>query len=227
MSRNVVSSSILVLFLISGFPVGRPLAGQAAGRREGAGLGGSGSRPGGKGMAGEAVPPGGGEGIVIRVRETKGPVVIDGRLDDPAWRDAIPHCDYFFQQEPLDRAPSSEKIKVLVLQDEENLYFGIQCYDSEPEKVFASVKRRDGSFLNDDALELLIDTFRDERNCYAFGTNPFGVKVDAIISDEGNHINKSWDCIWFCKALMHGEGWAVEMAIPFKSLKYKGGSKVD
>ena len=163
----------------------------------------------------------------IYVTETDQPIKVDGKLDDPAWKKAIPYVGYFFQQEPLDRAPSSEKTEVRVLQDTDNLYFGIQCYDSEPDKIFATIKRRDGSFLNDDALELLIDTFQDKRNSYAFGTNPFGVQVDAIISDEGNHINKSWDCVWYCETAVNDKGWAVEMAIPFKSLKYKKGATVD
>ena len=170
-----------------------------------------------------AVP---GKQIVIQVRKTAGPITIDGVLDDPAWSEALPYCDYFFQQEPLDRAPSSEKTEVRVLQDLNNIYFGVQCYESDPRKIFATAKRRDGNFLNDDALELLIDTFHDLRNSYAFGTNPFGVQVDAIISDEGNHINKSWDCIWYCKSKINSRGWALEMAIPFKSLKYKPGESL-
>ena len=168
-----------------------------------------------------------GPDINIYVRETDQPPEIDGRLDDPAWENAIPYKEYFFQQEPLDREPSSQKTEIRVLQDEKNLFFGIQCYEEDPSRIFATVKRRDGNFLSDDALELLIDTFQDKRNSYAFGTNPFGAKVDAIISDEGNHINKSWDCIWRCRTAKNDSGWAVEMAIPFKSLKYKKGEHVD
>jgi Domain of unknown function (DUF5916) len=168
-----------------------------------------------------------GPDIEIHVRWTDKPVTIDGKLDEQAWEEALPYHNYFFQQEPLDRAPSGEKTSVRVLQDENTLYFGMQCYETDPDKIFATVKRRDGSFLTDDALELLIDTFQDKRNSYAFGTNPFGAKVDAIISDEGNHINKSWDCIWRCKSLINSQGWAVELAIPFKSLKYKKGHRVD
>lgn len=168
-----------------------------------------------------------GSEISIIVKETTQPIVIDGNLSDPAWQTAVPYHEYFFQQEPLDRAPSSEKTLLMVLQDNKNIYFGMQAYDSEPEKIFASVMRLDGSFLNDDALELLIDTFQDKRNSYAFGTNPLGVKVDAIISDEGNHINKSWDCIWYCRARKNAEGWAAEMAIPFKSIRFKKGDQVD
>ncbi|MFC1528964.1 DUF5916 domain-containing protein [Candidatus Latescibacterota bacterium] len=150
-------------------------------------------------------------------------IVLDGVLDDAAWTKAVPYEAYFFQQEPLDREPSSEKTKVMVLQDSDTIYFGIQSYHAEPEKIVASGMRRDKDIMRGDNIELLIDTFRDNRTCYAFVTNPLGGEQDAIISDEGNDINKSWDCVWRVKSSMNENGWSTEFAIPFKSLKYKSG----
>ncbi len=168
-----------------------------------------------------------GSDIRIEVRTTDKPIAIDGRLDDEAWKDAAAYEDFFFQQQPLDRAPSSEKTRVMVLQDRDTIYFGIQAYDSEPGKLFASAMRQDKDIWSDDVVELLIDTFRDFRNCYAFVTNPLGVKGDAIISDQGGDINKSWDCIWRVKSTVNERGWATEMAFPFKSLKYGKGDTVE
>ncbi|MFC1562607.1 DUF5916 domain-containing protein [candidate division KSB1 bacterium] len=168
-----------------------------------------------------------GSDINIYVQEINEPIEIDGKLNEKAWERAIPYHDYFFQHEPLDRAPSSEKTEVRVLQDKHNIYFSAQCYDSEPKKIWASVKRRDGKYWNGDALEFLIDTFQDKRNCYALGTNPLDAKIDALISDEGNHVNNPWDCIWYNKTSINDSGWVVEMKIPFKSIKYKKGEVVD
>ena len=168
-----------------------------------------------------------GADIIIQVTTTDQQIKVDGRLDEPAWSQAEPYYDYFFQQEPLDREPSSQKTELRVMQDGQYIYIGAICHEEDPSRIYATVKRRDGSFLADDAFELLIDTFQDKRNSYAFGTNPFGAKIDAIISDEGNHINKSWDCIWYCKTTIDERGWVIEMAIPFKSLKYKRGEVVD
>jgi hypothetical protein len=165
--------------------------------------------------------------IEIFVRPTDKKITIDGVLDEDAWKDAEPYENYFFQLQPLDRAPSSEKTRVMVLQDRKTLYFGIQCSDSEPEKIFASSMRRDMNYGSGDVLELLLDTFRDNRNCYAFDTNPLGGKGDAIISDRGNHINKQWDCVINMDGAKNGRGWAAEFAIPFKSLKYLNGDSVD
>ncbi len=163
----------------------------------------------------------------IFVTWTEKDIKIDGVLDDAAWKDAKPYEGYFYQREPLDREPSTQKTKVMALQDEKMLYFGIQCYDSEPDKIFASAMRRDKTYGSGDVVELLLDTFQDNRNCYSFDTNPLGGKGDAIISDRGNHINKEWEAVVYMDGAYNDEGWAAEFAIPFKSLKYKKGELVD
>ncbi|MBN1291512.1 MAG: carbohydrate binding family 9 domain-containing protein [Candidatus Latescibacteria bacterium] len=164
-----------------------------------------------------------GPDIEIIVKETQKKITIDGRLDDPAWATAAPYENYFFQQEPHDREPSSEKTRVMVLQDIDTIYFGIQAYYKDPNRIIAAGMRRDKDVMTGDNVELLIDTFRDNRNCYAFVTNPLSGEQDAIISDEGNDINKSWDCVWRVKSAANGEGWSAEIAIPFKSLKFRAG----
>jgi hypothetical protein len=165
--------------------------------------------------------------IELYVRWTDKKIEIDGILNEAAWDEAVAYEDYFYQLQPLDRVPSSEKTRVMVLQDDKMIYFGIQCYDSEPDKIFASSMRRDMNYGSGEVIELLLDTFRDNRNCYAFDTNPLGGKGDAIIGDQGNHVNKQWECVIYMDGARNEQGWAAEFAIPFKSLKYKEGEIVD
>jgi hypothetical protein len=167
------------------------------------------------------------DSIQIFVRQTDKKIAVDGVLDEEAWKDAEPYEDTFFQLQPLDRAPSSEKTRVMVLQNGGMLYFGILCYDSEPEKIFASSMRRDNNYGSGEVIELLLDTFQDNRNCYAFDTNPLGGKGDAIISDQGNHVNKQWECVIDMDGARNDQGWAAEFAVPFKSLKYRQGDRMD
>ena len=173
----------------------------------------------------DTAPPS--EKIEIFVNWTDKEIKVDGVLDEEAWNDADPYEDYFYQLEPLDRAPSSEKTRVMVLQDDHMIYFGIQCYDSEPDKIFASSMRRDAIFGRGEIVELLIDTFRDNRNCYLFQANPLGGKGDCIISDRGSHINSSWETVVYIDGEANDKGWVAEFGIPFKSLKYKEGEVVD
>jgi len=45
--------------------------------------------------------------------------------------------------------------------------------------------RRDMNYGSGEVIELLLDTFHDNRNCYAFDANPLGGKGDALIGDQG------------------------------------------
>ncbi|NVM03017.1 MAG: SPOR domain-containing protein, partial [Candidatus Helarchaeota archaeon] len=152
---------------------------------------------------------------------------IDGKLIEPEWEQAVPYIGYFYQQEPFDREPSTEKTEVRILNDQKNLYFGIRCYYAEPDKIFATVMRRDGHLHSDDNIELFLDTYHDGRNCFHFSTNPLGAKIDAVITDEGNYVNENWDAVWYCKTSRDESGWCAEISIPFKSLKFKEGGDGD
>ena len=64
----------------------------------------------------------------LRIQE---PPQLDGVLDEPFW-DAIQPIVDFRQQEPKDNEPATEQTEVRVCYDQDNLYFGIRAYESEP-----------------------------------------------------------------------------------------------
>ncbi len=150
---------------------------------------------------------------------TETPLKIDGVLDDPGWRYAR-FQGQFTQREPQEGAPASERTEVGFLYDGRNLYIGIRCYDSEAEKIIAREMRRDAIVDDDDYFEMALDTYHDHRSGYYFITNPHGVKREAILANEGREYNPSWDGVWLCKAKITQEGWFVEMAIPWKTLRF-------
>jgi len=155
----------------------------------------------------------------IRAYPTSGHIKIDGRLKEDSWRQAC-FQDYFLQREPLFGEPATERTMVAVLQDDKNIYFGIKCFDSEPQKIIAKEMRRDAFMDSDDYFEIILDTFHDRRNGYYFVINPNGSKRDATLSDEGKSYNPEWDGIWECAAKKTGDGWFAEVAIPWKTLRF-------
>jgi hypothetical protein len=56
-----------------------------------------------------------------------------------------------------------------------------------------------------------------------FYTNPLGALADYLVTDEGNP-NLDWNPVWTVRTGRFEGGWTVEMAIPFKSLRYESGS---
>jgi len=147
------------------------------------------------------------------------PLKVDGLLNDPAWQNAR-FQGQFTQREPEDGAPASEKTEVGFLYNEKNLYIGVKCYDSEPDKIIAREMRRDAIVDDDDYFEIALDTYHDHRSGYYFITNPYGVKREAILANEGRDYNPAWDGVWLCKAKITEEGWFIEMAIPWKTLRF-------
>jgi hypothetical protein len=147
---------------------------------------------------------------------------MDGILDDAVWQRAEAVTD-LIQQEPRVDEPVSENTEVRVLFDDEALYFGISCKDSDPSGVIARELRRDNSLSNDDRFEIVLDTFLDHRNAFYFVINPLGTQYDALITDEGQDINVEWDERWWSETSITDEGWSAEIKIPFTTLRSRSG----
>ncbi|MDZ7261480.1 MAG: carbohydrate binding family 9 domain-containing protein, partial [candidate division KSB1 bacterium] len=113
------------------------------------------------------------------------------------------------------------KTEVRVLYDRKNLYLGITCFDSQPEKIIATEMRRDSQLEKNDAITLIFDTFHDHRNCFFFSFNPLGARTDGIVTDEGRDINQDWDGVWYCATSIDHQGWYGEVAIPFRTFRFR------
>ena len=159
----------------------------------------------------------------ITAVRTEASLKVDGRLDDAAWQHAR-FQGQFTQREPNEGELATEKTEVGFLYDEKNLYIGVKCYDSEPDKIIAREMRRDAIVDDDDYFEIVLDTYHDHRSAYYFITNPHGVKRESLMANEGRDYNPAWDGVWYCKAKITGEGWFIEIAIPWKTLRFAEGT---
>ncbi len=154
----------------------------------------------------------------MRVVRTSARVTIDGDLSDEAWAAAEPISD-FFQQDPDYNQPVSQHTEVRVLADDDALYFGIRCDESDRAGIVARERRRDNTLLGDDRFEIVIDTFHDHRNGYHFVINPLGTQYDSMTTDEGHDNNPDWNEAWWSEARIGDKGWTAEIKIPLKALR--------
>ena len=99
------------------------------------------------------------------------PPRIDGRLDDACWKLAGP-ASGFIQMDPDEGEPATEQTSFRVAYDQDNLYIGIECLDSRPDKIVARLVPRDSNFWPGDVVGIVLDTFGDHQNCYGFAVNP-------------------------------------------------------
>ncbi|HYP00672.1 MAG TPA: carbohydrate binding family 9 domain-containing protein, partial [Pyrinomonadaceae bacterium] len=155
----------------------------------------------------------------VTLRRFEKPPVIDGALDEDVWKQAAVFKD-FYQTYPGDNIAPSLPTEVLAGFDGKFLYFAFRAHD-EPGQVRATVAKRDEIFV-DDNVGMYLDTFNDRRKAYKLYFNPVGVQADAIFT-EGAGDDFSVDIVMESKGIVGNDGYTVEVAIPFKSLRYKAG----
>ncbi len=156
--------------------------------------------------------------------------VIDGRLDEPAWAQAG-LLEGFRQTQPVDDRPAEERTEVRVFYTARAIYFGIRAWDSQPATIHATLADRD-KLQADDTVTIYLDTFNDHRRAFFFTVNPFGAQEDGVRSEGsgnpgevgGSQIDRNPDFIFESHGRLLPDGYEVELGIPFKSLRYPGGS---
>ncbi len=126
--------------------------------------------------------------------------------------------DGFVQRLPYDGRPATFRTVVYLGYDDEALHVVFVASDDDPAAIRATLGRRE-TFTNDDLVQILLDTFLDERRAYSFLCNPFGVQFDAVWT-EGSGFDFSFDTVWESEGTLTDRGYVVRMAIPFKSLRF-------
>ncbi len=153
----------------------------------------------------------------VRIAPSEAPV-IDADLSDPIW-DRANVLAPMIQVQPDLGAPTTERTDVFILYDEDNLYFGIYAYDSEPDLIAVRAMARDGQLGSGDTVRIILDPGMTRRNAYTFQIAPSGGRGDALLQNNTTNF-AAWDAIWEAQANVVEDGYVIEVAIPFRSLSY-------
>ena len=165
--------------------------------------------------------------LSARVPASDATVVVDGRLDEPVWRDAAVLTGFSLYQ-PVDQRPAPDSTEVLVWNSAAALHFGIRAFEPHG-AVRATLADRD-RIAADDNIEIHLDTFRERRRAFVFIVNALGVQADGTRSDGGGFIpgsnvmpgqnDLSADFVWESRGRLTEWGYEVEIRIPFRSIRY-------
>jgi hypothetical protein len=154
----------------------------------------------------------------LTIRKATSAIVLDGQLDEQAWLVADTTTE-FQQNFPFDTARAALQTVVRVTFDDNALYVGAIVYQKQEDYIIASL-RRDFSFGPNDEFAVNIDPFLDKINGFHFAVTPMNVQREGLI-DNGNNVPTDWDNKWYSAVKNYEDLWVVEMAIPFKTLRYK------
>jgi hypothetical protein len=159
----------------------------------------------------------------VRALRLTAPLTVDGRLDEAVYTQNPPFGD-LIQVVPATGQPATERTDLWLMYDDDNVYVGARVHDSAPpDKWVANEYRRDTNQLRqNDHIGIGLDTFYDRRSGFMFYATPLGGFSDYSTIDEGQP-NTDWNPVWNVRTGRFDGGWTMEMIIPFKSLRFKGG----
>jgi hypothetical protein len=153
----------------------------------------------------------------LSIKKAIGKIVLDGKIDEPDWQTANIATN-FWQGQPYDTSFAIRKTEARVTFDDNFLYVSGVCY--QPKKYVVVSLKRDFQGGTTDIFSINIDTFKDKQNAFNFAVSPYGVQRDGLVA-YGNELSTDWDNKWYSKVVNYEDRWIVEMAIPFKTLRYK------
>jgi hypothetical protein len=152
----------------------------------------------------------------LKAVKIDGYISIDGKLDEEFWKNAE-KVELNYEIQITDNSLALQKTIAMALYNKDSLYFGFICYDSNPKAIRAHVTDRD-KIWEDDFVILMLDTYGDNQNAYEIAVNPYGIQGDRMRS--GNFEDMRFDFVWHSAGLVSDSGWSVEIAIPFKSIRF-------
>ncbi len=155
---------------------------------------------------------------VAQALRVDGSPTVDGDLSEAIWNGA-PVVSGFLQRDPQEGTAATERTVIRIIYNDESIFFGVLCEDSQAGRIIAHERARDDSLGSDDTFEIILDTFHNHQDGFLFRTNPLGTKFDSWITDEGGRENSNWDERWLVAATRNEVGWMVEIEIPFNSIR--------
>ena len=173
----------------------------------------------------EAIPVNSQDQLAIPLKQ--GEFLFDGVVDDECWRNvqSVP----MVMQTPVFGEQPSERTEILFCYDNDYFYTGARLYDSHPEKMLITSKKRDESVAATEMIYLLFDSFNDKENALGFMTNPAGLRSDfTVFKDAMGEVRPnegpfsfSWNTFWDVKTSRNDQGWFAEIRIPFSSMRFR------
>lgn len=154
----------------------------------------------------------------IEIFKAKSLIKIDAIIDEPDWALAK-QTSQFHQLRPYDSSYAKLQTEVRVTFDDKNLYVSAKCYQSRNTITISSLKR-DFEGGTSDIFAVNLDTFRDRLNGFQFGVSPYNVQREGLITNIDGPQPNFWDNKWYSATKIYDDFWIVEIAIPFKSIRY-------
>ena len=161
-------------------------------------------------------------GTELHIKKAIGTISLDGRLDESDWKTADV-ADNWYTNYPVDTLKAPFQTEARFTFDDEFFYASFVCYDDETPDIVNSL-RRDFNYDRNDNVGFALGPYNDKLNGFFFVITPAGIQMEGTVTgggSTGDSFSTFWDNKWYSKVVRHSDKWIAEMAIPFKSFRYK------
>jgi len=155
----------------------------------------------------------------VTIARATGPIVVDGDISDPAWKDAAP-LEKWWETNPGDNVEPKVRNVGRVAYDDKYLYVALEFDDPDPKKIRAPYADRDNVDSTTDYGGIILDADNDRKTAILFLANPRGIQYDSMNSDTNGSEDNAPDWFWDSAGKINDHGWTLEIRIPFASLRY-------
>lgn len=152
------------------------------------------------------------------VFHTAGPIEVDGRIDEPAWKSAQ-LIEYFVDNATGERRAPGTTARILY--DDRFIYFAFDCED---ENLWSTFRKRDEHLWTEEVVEVFLQADPNHPNYIELEVNPLNTMLDIYLLDIRKPLKyESWnsaDLKWAVKldGTVDGKpgdkGWSCEIAMP-------------
>lgn len=160
----------------------------------------------------------------LPAQRTTLPVLIDGKLNEPAWKEAAKADDYTEFRPVIGRKETQgNHTETFLMYNDEGIYFGGTCYERSLDSIAKELKGRDGFGMND-YIGIIFDTYNDKLNGFEYFVTPLGEQWDAKMTSNTNSNNGgedfSWNAVWQSAVVIHDKGWSFEVFLPYAAIRF-------
>jgi hypothetical protein len=161
----------------------------------------------------------------LHIKKTDSPIEVDGILSEAVWKDENTDvAKDFFMVLPADTSAATQQSEVRMTYDDKNIYLAAIFFNNSPGPYYVESLRRDFVFGKNDNVLIFIDPFNNQTTGFSFGANAAGAQWDGTMNN-GSRVDLNWDTKWISEVIRYEDKWVLEMAVPFKSIRYKKGVK--
>lgn len=158
-----------------------------------------------------------------KISATESSPQIDGLFNEPVW-ESVEWENKFVEHEPFNGQEPTEQAAFKVVYDDNNIYFALKAFDSSPDSIETRLTRKDD--MDGDMLGVGIDSYFDKLTSFNFIVNAGGVKLDVMMTNDGDNEDLNWNPIWYVKTKVVEDGWNAEMKIPLSQLRFDSDSSL-